>query len=63
LGEWPKFSEDEVLDFMVKEAVIHRGKMEEAEMQKAADQKAERDAWRKEGLSPEQAAMASPRGG
>jgi hypothetical protein len=61
LGEWPTFSDDEVLDWMVKEAVIMAGQIDEMERDKAAEKAAERDAWRKEGLTREKAMTALPR--
>ncbi len=39
----PQFSEDDVIDFMVTEAVVYRAAADQAK----ADKEAERKAWRK----------------
>jgi hypothetical protein len=57
-GHWPTFSEDDVLDFMVREALIARGDEDAQEGEKrqaAAD-------WKREGLSEARAATATPFG-
>jgi hypothetical protein len=47
---WPVLSEDDVLDYMVMEAVAVKVRHEEAEAQK----KAEREAWKKDKSGLEQ---------
>lgn len=43
----PRFSDDDVLDFMVLEAIAARAAVEEEEAQKKADKQREKDAWKK----------------
>ena len=60
LGEWPTFSDDEVLDWMVKEAVILAGQQDEMTRHEKAEKEHKARQWREEGLSKEDAETASP---
>ena len=47
---WPEISDDDVVDYMVMEAVAIKVRLEDEELRKEAEDKKRRDAW-KEDLS------------
>lgn len=55
----PRISEDDVIDFLVTEAIVERADELEAEQ----DERQRQKAWKRQGLSKEQAATAIPREG